>query len=368
MPDGPAIKLFQENWFLREERLPSLTETERRFIEAAIGQAPKRWDGRPDLPGMAELLAEHPALLERIGPHLLTVVTGMRGCGDAVSFLLDRGVSLNIDPTTYNVLHEAAWAGSVDTLEAVFKSGVVDATPVSMEKPHTGWPANLTLMYWAAWGGFPEVARLLIAYGAGRHHELPIKGNGERGETSLHEAVAPGKWGDEDASRNDGKREVARILIEDGAVYDVYAASGLNDRDQLQVLLVTDPGTARSVGAYGMTPLHWASRAGSQACAKLLLDGGAEVEARNKARRTPLQLAAESGQAESVTLLAEAGADLNTQDGKGRTPLHRATYEGHADAAEALLAAGADRNMLNKNGKNAFEIARLGASYLKIRT
>jgi hypothetical protein len=33
-----------------------------------------------------------------------------------------------------------------------------------------------------------------------------------------------------------------------------------------------------------------------------------------------------------------------------------------------LLAAGADGTMLNKNGKTAFEIARLGASYLKKRT
>ena len=367
MLDGPAIKLYQENWFLREERLPAISEAEGHFIEAAIGQSPSRWDGQPDLQRMAEILAEHPAVLDRIGSHLLTVVTGMRGCGGAVTFLLDRGVPLNIDSSSYNVLHEAAWAGSVDTLEAVFSSGAADATPVSIQKPHTGWPANLTLMYWAAWGGFPDVARLLIQYGAGVHHDLPIKGNGERGETSLHEAVAPGRWGDDDAYRNDGKRDVARILIEDGASYDAYAASGLNDTAQLMSLISADPGTATAGGAYGMTPLHWASRAGSLECATLLLDHGAEVEVRNDARRTPLQLAAENGRTDIVKLLAEAGADLNTQDGKGRTPLHRATYEGHGGAAEVLLAVGADVGVLNANGKNAFEIARLGASYLKKR-
>ena len=317
---------------------------------------------------MAEILAEHPTVLDHIGSHLLTVIVGMRGCGGAVTILLGRGVTLNIDPIAYNVLHEAAWAGSADTLEAVFTSGAADATSVSVEKPHTGWPANLSLMYWAAWGGFPEVARLLIAYGAGKHHELPIKGNGERGETSLHEAAAPGLWGDEDSPRNQGKREVARMLIEDGAVYDGCAAAGLNDAEQLGKLLAADPGTVSATGAYGMTPLHWASRAGSLACVKLLLDYGADVDARNKARRTPSQLAAESGRAEAVRLLAEAGADLDTQDRKGRTPLHRATYEGHAETAEALLAAGADRAVLNRNGKTAFEIARQGASYLKKRT
>ncbi|MDE2845420.1 MAG: ankyrin repeat domain-containing protein [Gemmatimonadota bacterium] len=373
MRDSPSIRLFHENWFLREAPSPDLTQAEGRLIEAAMGPDPGRWDGQPDPARMIAILAGYPTVLDRVGAHLLTVIVGMRGCGGAVSLLLDRGVPFNIDPTAYNVLHEAAWAGSADTLEAVFTSGAADATPVSVEKPHTGWPANLSLMYWAAWGGYPQVARLLIAYGAGRHHELPIKGNGERGGTSLHEAVSPGLWGDDDSPRNLGKREVARMLIEDGAAYDACAAAGLDDTGRLEALMASDseavyPGTASVVSAYGMTPLHWASRAGSLECLRWLLDRGAEVDARNDAHRTPLQLAAECGRAEAVKLLAAAGADLDTQDRKGRTPLHRATYEGHAEAAEALIAAGADPNMLNKNGRTAFEIARKGASYLKKRT
>lgn len=363
--DSPAIKLFHGNWFLREAQLPDITRAEERLIEAAMGPDPGRWAGRPDLARMTAILAENPAVLDRVGAHLLTVVVGMRGCGGAVSFLLDRGVPFNIDIRSYNVLHEAAWAGSADTLEAVFTSGVADATPVSVEKPHTGWPANLSLMYWAAWGGFPEVARLLIEYGAGKHHELPIKGNGERGVTSLHEAVAPGPWGDDDAPRNQGKREVARMLIEDGAAYDACAAAGLNDAGRLEALMPSDPDHAVSYGPYGMTPLHWASRAGSLECLQWLLDRGAEVDARNNAHRTSIQLAAECGRAEAVKLLAAAGADLDTQDRKGRTPLHRATYEGHGETAEALLVAGADTTVRNRNGKTAFEIARKGASYLK---
>ena len=156
--------------------------------------------------------------------------------------------------------------------------------------------------------------------------------------------------------------------FEDGAVYDACTAAALNDTDRLETLMTSQLNAARLTGAYGMTPLHWASRAGSLACVKLLLERGAEVDARNDAHRTPLQLGAERGKAGAIQLLAEADADLDTQDRKGRTPLHRATYEGHAEGAEALLAAGADRTMLNKNGKTAFEIARLGASYLKKRT
>ncbi|MCY3713539.1 MAG: ankyrin repeat domain-containing protein [Gemmatimonadetes bacterium] len=368
MHDSPAIRLFLKNWFLRETQLPEITRSEARLIESAIGPDPGRWDGRPDLSRMTAILDENPTVLDRVGAHLLAVIVGMRGCGGAVSLLLDRGVPFNIDSRSYNVLHEAAWAGSADTLEAVFTSGAADATSVSVEKPHTGWPANLSLMYWAAWGGFTEVARLLIDYGVGKHHELPIKGNGERGVTSLHEAVAPGPWGDDDSPRNQGKREVARMLIEDGAAYDACAAAGLDDVEQLGKLAAADPGVVPEACSYGMTPLHWASRVGSPRSLQWLLDRGAEVDARNDALRTSLQLAAECGRAEAVKLLAAAGADLNTQDRKGRTPLHRATYEGHAEAAEALLAAGADTTVLNRNGKTAFEIARKGASYLKKRT
>lgn len=53
MLDDPAIKLFRENWFLREERLSAITEAEGRFIEAAMAQAPSRWDGQPDLARIA---------------------------------------------------------------------------------------------------------------------------------------------------------------------------------------------------------------------------------------------------------------------------------------------------------------------------
>ena len=81
----------------------------------------------------------------------------------------------------------------------------------------------------------------------------------------------------------------------------------------------------------------------------------------------PNPSAAETDQAEIIRLLAKRGADLDTQDRKGRTPLHRATYEGRVSVAEALLEVGADRIVLNKSGKNAFEIARKDAKYLKAR-
>lgn len=302
MDTAQAVGLFENNGFLRHEGKLYLTAAEREFITASMGPAPKRWDGEPDIGRMAEVLSVEPHVPDRIGTRLLQVLIGMRGCGPAVTFLLERGVALEIDRSSYNVLHEAAWGGMVDTLRAVFESGAADATCVSIKKPHVGWPDNLSLMYWAASGGYPDCARLFIQYGAGVHHDLPIRGNGERGTTSLQEAAAPsGKEG----SRREGRLEVARILIEDGACYDVYTACALDDTSRLNELIEQDPDVANAADDYGMTPLHWAARAGSKACTEKLLARGVHVDALNKARRTPLQLAAEGDRAETIRLLAE---------------------------------------------------------------
>ena len=372
-----ALVAFQHNWFLRNEERLELSDAEIAFIGAALGPAPLRWNGEPDEERMAALLAEHPNVLARIGPRLLTVAIGKRGCGPTVRLLLANGVALALDETVYNVLHEAAWAGCLDTLQAVFESGAADATCVSTKKPHVGWPDNLSLLYWAACSGFPEVAELLLKYGAGIHHALPIKGNGERGTTSLHEALAPYKGANAAGGRR-GQLAVARILIDDGAPYDVYAACALDDAEGLQTLIDADPGVVNATEYFRMTPLHWAARACAVRCLELLLEQGAEVDARNKAARVPLHLVAETGQAaaigegempqaETIRLLAKYGADLDAQDKKGRTPLHRATYEGRVAAVEALLEAGADPLVPNKSGKNAFAIARKEAKYLKAR-
>lgn len=362
-----ALKLFQGNWFLHNEEIPRPTEAECKFVAAALGPKPAPWDGNPDVPGMEAVLEAHPDVLRRLGSHLLTVLIGMRGCGPGVQFLLDRGAKLNIDETAYNPLHEAAWAGSVDTLRAVFESGAADATGVALKKPHNGWPDNLSLMYWAAWGGHPKLAELLIRHGVGVHHELPIKGNGERGSTSLHEALTPSPWSDSNPARNEEKRQVAHILIADGACYDIYSACALNDTRRLAALLEANSAAATQADGYGMTPLHWAARANAIECMELLLHDPVDVNAPNSVRRTPLQLAAEHDCARAIRLLVAQGADLDTRDTKGRTPLHRATYEGRAAAAEELLQAGANTTLRNRRGKTALQVARKDAIYLRDR-
>ena len=98
MDTAQAVSLFEKNWFLRHEEKLELTTVEQRVHNAAsMGPAPKRWEGKPEIERMSEILAAEPRVLERIGGRLLQVLIGVRGCGPAVTFLLERGAPLEID-------------------------------------------------------------------------------------------------------------------------------------------------------------------------------------------------------------------------------------------------------------------------------
>lgn len=363
-----AAHIFQGHWFSRNKERLNLTSDEVEFIVATLGHRPKKWDGtcQTDIAAMKRIFDTNPKVLDRIGSRLLGLVLGFPGGGPAVQLLIDKGMELKVDRWEYNELHEAGHSGAVDSIRTLFESGMYDAKTISVQKPHTGWPSNLSLLYWAAWGGYPEFASVCLQYGAAEYLELQIEGNGERGSTVLQESVAPSHWS-EDNYRTVGKRKTTQIFLEAGANYDIFSACARNDLKHLNSLLSEDPSAASRADSFGSTPLHWAVRANSEDCVKELLRNDVALDVTNRSRRTAIQWGAEKDSAESIRLLAQAGADLNTQDGKGRSPLHRATYEGKVGAAEALIECGADVSLTNKKGKTAFEIARKEARHFKNR-
>jgi len=85
-----------------------------------------------------------------------------------------------------------------------------------------------------------------------------------------------------------------------------------------------------------------AVRKGDLAAAKAALDAGVPVDAKFRYDRTALSFAADRGEAEIVKLLLDRGADANAKDSfYGVTPIVWAANNGHAEVARLLLAHGA---------------------------
>ena len=81
----------------------------------------------------------------------------------------------------------------------------------------------------------------------------------------------------------------------------------------------------------------------SRACVSLLLDRGADADARASRRGwKPIMAAAKTGDTGTVRLLVRAGAEVNVRYPNGKTPLFCAAEWGRMEAARALLDAGAD--------------------------
>jgi ankyrin repeat protein len=68
----------------------------------------------------------------------------------------------------------------------------------------------------------------------------------------------------------------------------------------------------------------------------LLLERGADVNAKNTKALTPLHAAAMAGDKEMVALLIANGADINARSEDGWTPLHLASQKQHPEVVELL--------------------------------
>ncbi len=109
----------------------------------------------------------------------------------------------------------------------------------------------------------------------------------------------------------------------------------------------------------GHTPLMIAAQLNSAEAVSVLLEAGAEVEARDETGWTPLLLAAgDNPSAEVVSVLLKAGAEVEARTVRGRTSLMIAAQHNSAEVLLALLAAGADAKAEDKTGKRALDYAK----------
>ena len=148
---------------------------------------------------------------------------------------------------------------------------------------------------------------------------------------------------------------LARALQESGLA--------LGDVGRAKALLESDPRLANAVAEDGFGPLGLACFFDHEPVVRVLLDSGARVDqaSSNGMRVMPLHSAAAARSVPIARLLLERGAPVNARQGpteSGFTPLIEAALNGQVEMVELLMRHGADASLKDGDGKTAADHAR----------
>lgn len=143
----------------------------------------------------------------------------------------------------------------------------------------------------------------------------------------------------------------------------IHDAARKGDANKIKALLQADPKLVSDRDKNGDTPLHIACLHGQMAAAQVLIDAGADVNAKNNyGAFTPGDLGSVFGSSshpDPVSLLSVHGVD--TRDMKnGYTPLHLCLFASrHKELMQLLVAKGADVNAQSSSGASPLYFAVL---------
>ncbi|TRM70008.1 hypothetical protein BD626DRAFT_476016 [Schizophyllum amplum] len=156
-----------------------------------------------------------------------------------------------------------------------------------------------------------------------------------------------------------GHAEAARLLMDKGAVVDARdgasRAAATMSEDRMELIGRGPEGDNSHRG--GRTPLQLAAQCGYLELVRLLVDRGSSVDTREGTDRTSLHIAVENGHVEVARFLLDAGSEVDARDAAGRMPLQLAAKRGQLILVRLLVDRGADIQSREQGGKTTLHLA-----------
>jgi uncharacterized protein len=155
-----------------------------------------------------------------------------------------------------------------------------------------------------------------------------------------------------------GDRETVDARLAEAPELTIFEAAAVGDAARVHQLLLLEGGFVDLWSPDGFTALHLASFFGHADIAGELLRRGADVNAvaRNQLAVQPINSGAAGNHTEVVRVLLEHGADPNARDAAGFAPIHAAAHSGNGELFELLVAHGADQDAATADGRTVADL------------
>ncbi len=274
-------------------------------------------------------------------------------------------------PRAFDLLIAAGADVHAKTGPWLARVAVRDGTRV-LDRPVAGWlPLHI-----AALGDHVDMAEVLLergadlnaANGAGMNplhiaaaegHVAMLRWLLVRGANAVAKGGSPSLTPLQRAAFAHGpESEAVELLLASAAKPDLLTACALGRVPDVKRLLADKPRGAGTLDTIELAPIYWAARFGQSPTVKLLIEKGADPNARDQTGKTALMFAAGRADYPAVACLVEHGANLDAADPFGATALHEAARAGDMEMIRLLLKLGASGDLRDGRGRTPAACAR----------